>query len=77
MEQDGNLHLYLGMEAIIAVNPDIDIADLERIKGFDLVQITRIGRNFISGNAEETSNQKDLGKESEVIPESITQESVK
>ena len=77
MEQDGNLHLYLGMEAIIAINPDIDVADLERIKGFDLVQITRIGRNFISGNAEETSNQNDLGKESEVIPESITQESVK
>ena len=29
MEQDGNLHLYLGMEAIIAINPDIDVADLD------------------------------------------------
>lgn len=77
MEQDGNLHLYLGMEAIIAVNPEIDIADLERMKGFDLVQVTRIGRNFISGNVEETSSQNDSEKESEAIPVSTIPESKK
>ncbi len=32
-ENDYALHLYLGYMAIIAVNPDIDIMDLQRIKG--------------------------------------------
>ncbi len=32
-ELDYSMHLYLAMMAITAVNPDIDIADLERISG--------------------------------------------
>ena len=36
MENDYNIHLYLGFAAIAAVNPDITIRDLERIKGIDL-----------------------------------------
>ena len=45
-ENDYALHLYLGMMAIIAVNPDIDITDLERIKGFDVLAIADIGMLF-------------------------------
>lgn len=45
-ENDYSLHLYLGMFAIIAVNPDIDITDLERIKGFDVLAIADIGMLF-------------------------------
>ena len=45
-ENDYALHLYLGMMAIVAVNPDIDIADLERIKGFDVLAIADIGMLF-------------------------------
>ena len=45
-ENDYALHLYLGMMAIIAVNPDIDIADLERIKGFDVLAIADVGMLF-------------------------------
>lgn len=45
-ENDYGLHLYLGMMAVIAVNPDIDVADLERIKGFDVLDLTNIGTFF-------------------------------
>lgn len=45
-ENDHALHLYLGMMAIIAVNNDIDVSDLERIKGFDVLSLTNIGAFF-------------------------------
>ena len=45
-ENDYSLHLYLGMMAIIAVNSEIDITDLERIKGFDVLAIADIGMLF-------------------------------
>lgn len=48
-EFDFALHLYLGYAAIIAVNHSIDWSDLERIKGYDVVEIMKIGRNFILG----------------------------
>lgn len=46
-ENDHALHLYLGMMAVIAVNPDIDVTDLERVKGFDVLDLTNIGAFFI------------------------------
>lgn len=49
MENDYNYHLYLGFAAIVAVNPDITIRDLERIKGVDLNVIQAAGRNFTMG----------------------------
>ena len=45
-ENDYALHLYLGMMAIVAVNPGIDISDLERIKGNDVLKIADIGMLF-------------------------------
>ena len=52
----------------------IDISDLERIKGFDLVEITRLGRNFIMGRLEEPSAQNSSEGQSEVTPASTTPE---
>ena len=46
-ENDNALQLYLGMMAVIAVNPQIDIKDLERIKGFDVLDLTNIGMLFM------------------------------
>ena len=45
-EIDYGFHLYLGFEGIIAADPSIDIKDLERIKGRDLVKIMQVGRFF-------------------------------
>lgn len=77
MEQNVSFHMYLGMAAVISVNPDIDVMDLERMKGFDLIQITTLGRNFIAGRSEELLDQSGLEEQSEVTPESTIQESKK
>lgn len=74
MEQNASLHMYLGMAAAIAVNPEIDVTDLERMKGFDLIKITALGRNFIAGRSEGLSDQNSLEEPSEVTPGSSTQE---
>lgn len=78
-ETDHGMHLYLGMMAIIAVNPDIDIRDLERVKGYDLVQIMNVGRNFIlRGQGGGTgSSQKQSENSSEPTPDITTQASEK
>ena len=54
-ELDYSMHLYLAMMAITAVNPDIDIADLERISGPDVMELVRIGRNFTTTRSSETT----------------------
>ena len=48
-ENDYALHLYLGFMAIIAVNPDIDVSDLERMKGQDINRTANIGLLFTLG----------------------------
>lgn len=62
MELDSSLHMYLGMMAIIAINPEIDVQDLQRIKGMDIVKIVMIGRSFITrsvgGKSEENSSEE-------------------
>lgn len=69
-EFDSGLHLYLGMMAIIAVNPHIDVKDLERIKGFDMVRIAQVGRNFILMGAGAASDQNSSEGAFEITPES-------
>lgn len=70
-EVDYGMHLYLGFMAILAVNPQLDLNDLERIKGSDLVVVMHIGRNFMllksAGSASSSS-----GEQSETTPESST-----
>ena len=67
-EMDYSLHLYLGMMAIIAVNPEIDVTDLERVSGPDVMQLMRIGRNFITQRPEELSGESGLESSPETIP---------
>lgn len=73
VELDYSLHLYLGFAAIIAVNPEYDFNDLERIKGIDVMEIMKVGRNFIIASA---GHSTDEGSEnaSETTPESTTPE---
>lgn len=59
--------LYLGFEAILAVNKDIDIMDLKRIKGHDVQEIAKIGRDFLL-KSEEASDQKTSEDQSEITP---------
>ena len=70
-EFDPGLHLYLGFAAIIAVNRNIDFADLERMKGKDTMEVMKIGRNFML-SSEEDSQESDSDELSETTPESTT-----
>lgn len=40
------LHMYLGFQAIMICQPEVDIEDLKRITGYDLTQIAGIGTRF-------------------------------
>jgi len=74
LESNGTFQQYIGMFAIINVNPEVDIEDLKRLKGFDTMQLYRIGRNFIRGSAQENEPEMDsvdeiLGDSAETTPE--------
>ena len=73
VELDYGLHLYLGFAAIIAVNPGIDFTDLERIKGPDVMQVMKVGRNFIISSAASEEDSSD--EQSEITPELSTHQS--
>ena len=70
-EFDPGLHLYLGFAAIIAVNRNIDFADLERMKGKDTMEVMKIGRNFML-SSDEDSPENDSDERSETTPASTT-----
>jgi len=73
VELDYGLHLYLGFAAIIAVNPEIDFTDLERIKFPDVMQVMKVGRNFIISSA--VSEEDSSDEQSEITPELSTHQS--
>lgn len=45
-QADYTLHMCIGMQAIMAVNPEISEEDLLRVKGYDLTRIANIGSHF-------------------------------
>ena len=73
-ELDYSFHLYLGFAAIIAVNAEIDFSDLERIKGYDVMEVMKVGRNFIMKPGED-SLADDSDEQSETTPEPSTPQS--
>jgi len=72
-EIDYGFHMYLGFEAIIALNPHIDITDLERITGRDLRKVMNIGRDFFISTSEEPLMPEPCDVQSENTQEPITQ----
>lgn len=76
-EMDYSMHLYLGMMAVVAVNPEIDISDLERISGTDVMALMRIGRNFTTSRSEEISEENSSDEPSATTPELSTPQSEK
>lgn len=60
VEFDFGLHLYMGFAAAIAVNPQYTFEDLARVKGSDIMQFTKVGRNFLleSDTSQEESSEK-------------------
>ena len=73
-ELDFSFHLYLGFAAIIAVDVSIDFSDLERLRGADIKEVMKIGRNFMLGS-EENSTDDASSEPSETTPEPTTPQS--
>lgn len=57
VEFDTELHLYAGMQAIIKLNPEIDVFDLKKLSGADVPPLFRIGRTFFTQTASEESSK--------------------
>ena len=74
-ENDYALHLYLGMMAVIAVNPHISVEDLERIKGFDILDLTNIGTLFIFRKSAVPSEGNNSDEQSEPTADTTSQTS--
>lgn len=73
-EMNEALNLCLGKAAIIAANPKITWEDLGRIKGFDLLSVSNIGRFFITRKAEESA-EAPSAKQSEATASDSTPQS--
>lgn len=59
VEFDFGLHPYMGFAAVIAINPQFDFSDLERIHGIDMMKLMEIGRNFLLKSEESTPEPTD------------------
>lgn len=70
VEFDFALHLYMGIAAIVAVNPAYSFSDLERIHGTDANALSVVGRNFLM-NAEDAVSSTS-GEQSETTPAPTT-----
>ncbi|MBQ9000740.1 MAG: hypothetical protein IJ087_02680 [Eggerthellaceae bacterium] len=57
VELDAGFHYYLGVMAILAVNPGYVVEDVERIKGPDVLKVMKVGRNFMIAGAEEDEDE--------------------
>ena len=64
VEIDYTFQLYLGFEAVTAAEPSIDLADLERVSGPDLMQVMAVGRFFITGSEEPQESSSEAPSES-------------
>lgn len=68
-EMDYSFHLYLGYAAIVTQHPEIDYTDLDRLKGPDVMQVSRIGRTFTLGLSGVPSTDESSDPPSETTPE--------
>lgn len=68
VEFDTSLHFFVGMQAIIKQQPQIDINDLKRLSGVDASHLCKIGRAFFMQTA--TVESLDTSEE----PSATTQE---
>ena len=65
------------MRAVIAVNPDIDISDLERITGYDALELADIGMLFTFRRWAEPSEKNNSVKQLENTVDISAQASAK
>lgn len=70
-EQDYGFHVYLAFEGCVEADPSLDVSDLERVRGRDLIKFMQVGRFFALG-ADGASAGDDSGEPSESTATSTT-----
>ena len=70
-ELDPTLHLCVGKQAIIKLNPSIDVMDLNNLCGRDTYKVMKIGRSFFR-EASSLEESTTLGEQSMPIQEDTT-----
>ena len=76
-ETDYALHLYLGFMAVLAINHEIMLEQLENIKGMDVIKFADVGLLFTLRSAEGPSEENSLEEQSENSADTSTQAKVK
>ena len=67
-QADYALHMCIGMQAVMAVNPDISEEDLQRLKGYDLTKLANVGaRFFIEPVEQEQATSNELQEDTQSI----------
>ena len=60
--------MCIGMQAVMAVNPDISEEDLQRLKGYDLTKLANVGaRFFIEPVEQEQATSNELQEDTQSI----------
>ena len=71
-QADYALHICIGMHAIMAVNSDIEVEDLQRLKGYDLTKLAAIGQRFFIEPVEQeqatSSEQQEDTQDTTIAP---------
>ena len=71
-QTDYALHICIGMHAIMAVNSDIEVEDLQRLKGYDLTKLAAIGQRFFIEPVEQeqatSSEQQEDTQDTTIAP---------
>ena len=77
IESNYTYHLYLAFEAVCAADGSIDVHDLERLSGVDVMHVMRLGRFFIMRSAvgDKTVGEGDSAPETSEAPSDGTAES--
>lgn len=73
VEFDTELHMYVGMQAIIKLNPEIDVRDLKRLSGSDVVPLFRVGRTFFTQTASEENSETSKEPSAPIQEDTIAQ----
>lgn len=60
-ELDPTLHICVGQQAIIKLNPSVDITDLNNLSGKDTYKVMKIGRSFFreASSADESTTSEE------------------
>ena len=62
-QTDNILHLCVAVMAVLRCEPEVSEEDMQRLEGYDVVQLSRIGQRFFIGSASEIAENSETQQE--------------